>query len=589
MSQPSPEDPGLALPAGLTAAQRQAVVGRADVLCVLAGAGAGKPVCSPFGWPGGLGTARRTRPPPGHHVQPQGGRRAPAAGCGCSAWPTPSPPGRSTDTALTLLRQHRAGPGLSGTHDPRRPAVRAAQGSAGVVGRRRDEQRVNGARGLVAQLDTEIGWAKARMISPDGYESAARAHGRRSALSTGDVAQLYQRYEEARRRRDALTSTTSCGPPATCSRRTRRSPTPSAGGSGTCSSTRCRDVNPAQFRLLASVVGDTPTCSWWATPINRSTAGTAPTPSSWTACPNAGRPPPWCGSTRTTGARPDRGRGLRRPRGRPVRRPGPTSTRPDGPVPRVSAHATDAEEATWVAHEAWLAHRPGRQWSHLAVLARTNAQLTTVAQAFDKARIPYHLAGGELGPASDVVAAGAPEHRSPRSPPGRGRRGRRRGSGAAREDGVVLTTFHRAKGLQWPVVFVVGLGDGLVPIPWATTEAALDEERRLLYVALTRAEDELFCSWSLYRDARLAGTGWRPRRPSPWLAAMETVGPSWPGPSARPTRRRCAPPGRDPVPPGPDGPARRGPDRPGDCAPVGGRQAPRASSRGGQWPTSSSG
>jgi superfamily I DNA/RNA helicase len=169
-----------------------------------------------------------------------------------------------------------------------------------------------------------------------------------------------------------------------------------------------------------------------------------------------------------------------------------------------------------------MAHRPGRRWSHLAVLARTNAQLTTVAQAFDKARIPYVLAGGELGPGSDV-ADGTPE--SPEGPavtlaPAREPDQAHGGD----DDGVVLTTFHRAKGLQWPVVFVIGLGDGLVPISWASTPDALDEERRLLYVALTRAEDELFCSWSLYRDARLAGTGWRPRRPSPWLAAIEQVG-----------------------------------------------------------------
>jgi DNA helicase II / ATP-dependent DNA helicase PcrA len=83
----------------------------------------------------------------------------------------------------------------------------------------------------------------------------------------------------------------------------------------------------------------------------------------------------------------------------------------------------------------------------------------------------------------------------------------------------VLSTFHRAKGLQWPVVFVAGLADGTVPIVSARTRAAREEERRLLYVALTRAESELCCTWAL-RDDRVAGN--KPdRRPSPWLQHIE--------------------------------------------------------------------
>ncbi|HEY5386058.1 MAG TPA: 3'-5' exonuclease, partial [Acidimicrobiales bacterium] len=74
-----------------------------------------------------------------------------------------------------------------------------------------------------------------------------------------------------------------------------------------------------------------------------------------------------------------------------------------------------------------------------------------------------------------------------------------------------------AKGLQWPTVIVLGLSAGLMPIASAQTPAAVDEERRLLYVALTRSEEELWCSW--YEDA---GSGTRGARgPSPWLAAIE--------------------------------------------------------------------
>jgi DNA helicase-2/ATP-dependent DNA helicase PcrA len=88
------------------------------------------------------------------------------------------------------------------------------------------------------------------------------------------------------------------------------------------------------------------------------------------------------------------------------------------------------------------------------------------------------------------------------------------------EDAVDVITFHRAKGLEWPVVFVTGLEDGYVPIARATSRDALDEERRLLYVALSRAEDELFCSWA---RSRTFGSRVVSREPSPYIDAIEEV------------------------------------------------------------------
>ncbi len=63
-----------------------------------------------------------------------------------------------------------------------------------------------------------------------------------------------------------------------------------------------------------------------------------------------------------------------------------------------------------------------------------------------------------------------------------------------RADRVSLLTMHAAKGLEFPVVFVVGLEDGLAPLRWGNSVAAEDfaEERRLFYVAMTRAENRLF-------------------------------------------------------------------------------------------------
>jgi DNA helicase-2/ATP-dependent DNA helicase PcrA len=186
-------------------------------------------------------------------------------------------------------------------------------------------------------------------------------------------------------------------------------------------------------------------------------------------------------------------------------------------VPNVIAHATDDDEAAWVATQAKMSRTPGRRWSHIAVLTRTNAQLTKVQAAMDAARVPSRIAGSDLGPASDL----------------RGDATDRRRGGAdadldtaedpaaddpADRDRVVLTTFHRAKGLQWPTVMVLGLGAGLMPIASAQTDAAVDEERRLLYVALTRSEDELWCSWFERSGDAPPSSG---RGPSPWLAAIE--------------------------------------------------------------------
>lgn len=61
---------------------------------------------------------------------------------------------------------------------------------------------------------------------------------------------------------------------------------------------------------------------------------------------------------------------------------------------------------------------------------------------------------------------------------------------------VTLSTMHAAKGLEWDLVFVVGLTEGYLPITYATTDAEIREEQRLLYVALTRARKELTLSWS---------------------------------------------------------------------------------------------
>jgi DNA helicase-2/ATP-dependent DNA helicase PcrA len=88
-----------------------------------------------------------------------------------------------------------------------------------------------------------------------------------------------------------------------------------------------------------------------------------------------------------------------------------------------------------------------------------------------------------------------------------------------RADRVSLLTIHAAKGLEFPVVFVVGLEDGLMPLSFGAPDpATLAEERRLLYVGMTRAKDRLLLSRAERRT-------WRGRvreqAPSRFLADIE--------------------------------------------------------------------
>ncbi len=111
--------------------------------------------------------------------------------------------------------------------------------------------------------------------------------------------------------------------------------------------------------------------------------------------------------------------------------------------------------------------------------------------------------------------------------------------------GVTLTTAHMAKGLEWPVVALAGLEDGLFPLSRTVTEpGGVEEERRLCYVGLTRAREKLYLSWARtrYRHGRLDLA-----EPSRFLEALppeilqeRSTTPSWDRQPRGPRARRAA-------------------------------------------------
>jgi DNA helicase-2/ATP-dependent DNA helicase PcrA len=105
---------------------------------------------------------------------------------------------------------------------------------------------------------------------------------------------------------------------------------------------------------------------------------------------------------------------------------------------------------------------------------------------------------GSLGEFSEELVRRAQSHDEPTMP------------------AVTLATVHSAKGQEWKVVAVVGLSVGQFPISYATTEDELAEERRLFYVALTRAQERLVLSWSTHGQPG-RGTA---RSMSPFLAEL---------------------------------------------------------------------
>ncbi|MFC6287468.1 ATP-dependent DNA helicase UvrD2 [Nocardioides sp. GCM10027113] len=138
-----------------------------------------------------------------------------------------------------------------------------------------------------------------------------------------------------------------------------------------------------------------------------------------------------------------------------------------------------------------------------------------VDQAVDFARTSAEASGGsgpaDLGGFVDDLDRRAAEQHAPVA------------------DGVTLATLHAAKGLEWDTVFLVGLQEGTMPFSYAESPAEIEEERRLLYVGLTRARLELHGSWSLARNPG----GRAGRKPSRFLDPLLPAEKRAPAPKPR--------------------------------------------------------
>ena len=96
-------------------------------------------------------------------------------------------------------------------------------------------------------------------------------------------------------------------------------------------------------------------------------------------------------------------------------------------------------------------------------------------------------------------------------------------SAAEAKDQVILSSIHQAKGLEWTVVFIIWCAEGMIPLARALNEAGgEEEERRLFYVATTRAKDQLYLCHPLIDYSR--GMGMVPLRPSRFIEELEEDG-----------------------------------------------------------------
>jgi DNA helicase-2/ATP-dependent DNA helicase PcrA len=529
---------------GLSAAQAEAVSTPAAPLAVVAGPGTGKTRVLT------RRIARRCRTgdaEPGHVLVLTFSRRAAAelldrlAALGLPAGPRQGGVTAGTFHAVAWagLNHHHADRGLRPPVLLTRPRPHLRAALSTLLGR-------DPAPEQLTALADELGWARAQGGTATTYGALVARTGRRAPLAQGLVSAAWEAYDRAKATHgavdfdDLLTSVAGlleqdAGARAVARWRHRH-----------VFVDEYQDLNPAHLRLLRAWVGPRPDLCLVGDPDQAVYGFNG-------ACPDLfdRLDEDWPG-VRVVALEQDFRASPElvavsdavRPARAGVRR---TSGRPPGPIPAMTGFADEEAEAAAIAGAVLARHGPGRGWTQMAVLARTNLRLRVIADAFTAAGIPWRLrdarpladrpsvrgwlaamprrsAAADLdevlegrpdGPDRDAVATALVEYRAA-APAGTvaGFRAWLDATGATGEEGdgvgVDLATFHRAKGLEWDSVWVAGVEDGTVPLFTAGSAAALAEEQRLLYVATSRAAVELHLSW--------VGPA-----PSRWLASIEAT------------------------------------------------------------------
>ncbi|WP_240687393.1 ATP-dependent DNA helicase UvrD2 [Amycolatopsis suaedae] len=432
---------------------------------------------------------------------------------------------------------------------------------------------------VLRDLAGEIEWAKASLIVPDDYPAAAARRQRDTPEPPTRVAAVYRQYEELKNSArlldfdDLLLHTIAA-------LEEHRAVAEEFRDRYRCFVVdEYQDVTPLQQRLLDAWLGerDDLTVVGDANQTIYSFGGASPRPllefprrfpeATVIRLERDYRSTPQVVALANSAIGAARGR----PAGSRLRLVG---QRPDGPPPRFVEFDDEPAEAAATAARIRDLLDAGVAASEIAVLYRVNAQSEAYEQALAEQDIPYLVRGGErffartevrqamvalrtaasrAEPGELVPAVGAVlgQVGLTEQPPAGGSARERWDALAALRDladelsrtvpdmdlpgfvaeldqraaaqhpptvaGVTLASLHAAKGLEWDAVFLVGLAEGTVPIQRADgDEQAIEEERRLFYVGLTRAREHLTLSWSLSRTAG----GRRHRRRSRFLYGL---------------------------------------------------------------------
>lgn len=184
------------------------------------------------------------------------------------------------------------------------------------------------------------------------------------------------------------------------------------------------------------------------------------------------------------------------------------SARDSGAKVSRTAYDTDLEEAQGVAARIDRLVRNGAKPSDCAILTRINAQQPVFGAALRQYGLRFRVRK-DSGWQTSALSTDAASRQALLEAMGLD------GAGDVAKDdpGVTISTIHAAKGLEFDHVFLVGCSEGLLPYGAPDWGELLEEERRLMYVAITRAQDSLHLSYAKTKD----GYGAQQRRPSRFL------------------------------------------------------------------------